>query len=83
MQGRRLPDSLDKSCPDLQPGDYAKIEGIGWYCMTPTGEAGNLARHTVEEHTDGTITVTPSILISRDGQELWHGFPQKGIWKQV
>lgn len=86
MIGRRLPDSLDRSCPDLQPGDYAKIEGIGWYCSTPNGHVGNLTTHTIEEHPDGTITVTPSILVSRRrsgetaDEELWHGFLNKGQW---
>ena len=89
MIGRRLPDSLDKSCPDLQPGDYAKIADVGWYCMTPDGHVGNLRNHTIEEHADGTITVTPSILISRlrtnatEPEELWHGFLEKGIWRKV
>lgn len=58
-----------------------------WICCAPNGHGGNLARHTVIEHEDGTITVSPSILIStsRDGGktmiELWHGYLERGVWR--
>jgi hypothetical protein len=39
----------------------------------------------VVEHEDGTITVSPSILVStsRDGKplEVWHGFLERGVWR--
>lgn len=58
-----------------------------WVCTAPNGHAGSLANHQVVEHEDGTITVSPSILIrtSEDGgityRELWHGFLERGIWR--
>lgn len=58
-----------------------------WYCSAPGKHLGNLAAHTVVEHADGTITVSPSILISttdKNGKstQLWHGYLEKGIWKE-
>lgn len=72
---------------DLKPGEYGKHPGNGlWYCCTPNGEAGNLSRHTVTEHEDGTITVSPSILVTMrvDGKDVdrWHGFLERGVWRQ-
>lgn len=58
-----------------------------WHCVTPNGHGGNLAAHDVTEHEDGTITVSPSILVTqrREGQdiELWHGYLERGVWRSV
>ncbi len=76
MNGRRVHDT-DR----LEPGDYGKRPANGqWYCCTPNGHLGNLSRHDVVEHEDGTITVSPSILVSAD-VELWHGFLERGVWR--
>lgn len=70
----------------LKPGEYGKVQGV-WHCQAPRetpdgfGYLGNLSRHTITEHEDGTITVSPSILITRhDGS--WHGFLECGIWRE-
>lgn len=48
---------------------------------TPNGHLGNLAAHDVTEHEDGTITVSPSILVSNPQQgELYHGYLTNGVW---
>lgn len=61
--------------------DYFKHEGI-WYARTPNGLLANLGNHDVIEHEDGTITVSPSILV-RDGQGgEWHGYLVRGNWKE-
>jgi hypothetical protein len=67
MQGRRLPD-IDLREPhdwrESQPGDYCKVTGEGpdrWYIRDPDGHVGTLISHTIIEHEDGTITVSPSI----------------------
>lgn len=58
-----------------------------WMCCSPNGHAGTLSAHTVVEHEDGTITVSPSILIrtSQDGGQtmidLWHGYLEHGVWR--
>ena len=73
----------------LKPGEYGKHPRNGeWYCCTPNGYAGCLREHNVIEHDDGTITVSPSILVTeRDTErkqdvELWHGFLERGVWRQ-
>lgn len=58
-----------------------------WMGCSPNGHACTLSAHTVTEHQDGTITVSPSILISmlyndgRPTRELWHGFLERGVWR--
>ena len=56
-----------------------------WLACTPNGHVGNLANHTVVEHADGTISATPSILISEPntGKTLWHGWLERGVWREV
>lgn len=73
------------------PADYlmkAGEYGIGsdgeWYACTPNGYMGNLGNHEVIDNADGTITVSPSILITAEydekKHELWHGFLKNGVW---
>jgi hypothetical protein len=98
--GRRVYPKEDGWLPNLEPGDYGHIgEGVakthpgaaGWMGVTPDGHHCNLRGHKVVEHEDGTITVSPSILISiparadlgRPKQELWHGFLERGVWRAV
>jgi hypothetical protein len=56
-----------------------------WYIHFPTvdgnGLLGNLANHTIEEHEDGTISVTPSILTTGHNVQR-HGYLTKGIWNE-
>lgn len=54
-----------------------------WMCCSPNGHIGNLERHDVVEHEDGTITVSPSILISDGRGPLWHGFLRRGEWSEA
>lgn len=70
----------------FNPGDYGWWKRAGhWVAMTPTDDMANLASHQVTEHEDGTITVSPSILVStsRNGVavECWHGFLERGVWR--
>lgn len=71
-----------------RPGDYCKLppevadvypgcEWV-WLAVDPTGGALAITpkHHTVEEHDDGTITVSPSI-VAPSG---WHGFLRAGTW---
>lgn len=82
MQGHRIYN------PDLGsiiggPGDYWYDDRVsGWMCNTPNGLYGSLTKHDVIEHEDGTITVSPSILVEgHDGQ--WHGYLERGVWREV
>lgn len=68
----------------LAAGEYGKNPHDGqWYCNPPGRDLlGGLAKHEVIEHDDGTITVSPSILITaHDGE--WHGYLERGVWRQV
>lgn len=65
------------------PGDYGLDSEGAWQGMTPNGHAGNLGDHEVTEHDDGTITVSPSILVSDGTGDLWHGYLERGVWRQV
>lgn len=59
-------------------------EENGWWVYLPSFGVGMLSKHTVVEHEDGTITVTPSILMHRhkDGKpSQCHGYITKGVWR--
>ena len=69
------------------PGDYGLDTRAGcWYARPPMERAhlGSLANHEVTEHADGTISVTPSILITgedAEGDIRWHGYLERGLWR--
>ncbi len=91
MNGRRLQTLAEFYSDQRQPGDYCKVlpynednqDGIGgkvtWYICDPLGHVGRLVDHTVTEHEDGTITVSPSILDPAPGG--WHGYLERGVWR--
>jgi hypothetical protein len=58
-----------------------------WMACSPNGHACTLSAHIVVEHEDGTITVSPSILIStyREGRpvEVYHGWLERGVWRDA
>ena len=70
------------SLTELTPGQYARHKGT-WYACCPNGLIANLGNHTVMPHEDGSITVSPSILCTRDSETRWHGTLQKGVWKDL
>lgn len=78
MQGRRN----DAPLHEMEPGDFGVDRG-DWTCRAPNGFGGLLRRHEVVEHEDGTITVSPSILIHRPSDGEWHGFLERGVWREV
>ena len=93
MQGKRVADQVW----ELNPGEYSRhgvVDGVGnrlpdmWVCRMPNGHYGSIVKHTVVVHEDGTITVSPSILLSTsyDGGKtyvtLWHGYLTKGVWRE-
>lgn len=81
MVGHRLSDDAPLSSTDA--GAYVLRSDTGtWDCVTPNGHLGNLGNHDVTEHEDGTITVSPSILVSDNSGELWHGFLERGVWRE-
>jgi hypothetical protein len=86
-QGRRVyPD--EKGNLPLREGDYGLHPDSGWQVRPPGCHAGGISKHEVEEHEDGTITVSPSIVlydINERGEtvEVWHGYLHHGIWKTI
>ncbi len=64
------------------PGSYGKDSQGTWMICFPDGRLGNLKLHTVTEHEDGTISVTPSILVTGGGSAIAiHGYLERGIWR--
>lgn len=73
MTGRRLPDGFEPTTEwyaklgvaqrEELYGSYGKDSSGTWCVITPNGRYGSIAKHTVVEHEDGTITVSPSILV--------------------
>lgn len=73
-------------------GDYASnLTHTMWGYMSPDGNGiGTLAKHTVRENEDGTITIAPgdgssnSVLHQGGAQNrTWHGYVDHGIWKAL
>jgi hypothetical protein len=80
MNGARV----DKQLHLLQPGEYMRGPAGDWYCCTPNGQLGNLGAHQVEEHHDGTITVSPSILVTGGSSgKRYHGYLKAGVWETL
>lgn len=83
MIGRRIyPIDKDKVFEMIQPGEYFKLGTGEFIVCCPSGHVASIRNHKVVEHEDGTITVSPSILINW-GDNQWHGFLEKGIWREV
>jgi hypothetical protein len=64
---------------------YWKTENDGWYLNLPGCGLATLRAHMVEEHEDGTISATPSILVTsrRDGKNVQrHGYLTHGVWTE-
>lgn len=83
ITGRRVPD--DTQPHEYRPGDYGRYRGR-WYCTVPEPYEmpGALGAHDVTEHDDGTITVSPSILITFPGlPDRWHGYLEAGVWRAL
>ena len=54
-----------------------------WWIYLPRAGIGRLTKHTVVEHEDGTITVTPSIAHGyTDEPPERHGFLTRGEWRE-
>jgi hypothetical protein len=90
MQGRRIPSPFTAGGGLIagwpEPGDYWFYPEVGWQATVPDGRMATLTAHTVVEHEDGTITVSPSILIRGGRQTVqgpWHGYLERGIWRTV
>ena len=83
MKGRRIYPNKDGKLL-FAPGDYG-FENGEWLARPPKKiplMLRSLEDHDVVEHEDGTITVSPSIKINRGDDIIWHGYLEKGIWRE-
>ncbi len=85
--GRRIyvPEGGKVSDLEFQPGDYCLHEGVLWHNLPSPALSAvyRCAKHTITEHEDGTITVSPSILSTwGDGANNWHGYLERGVWRE-
>lgn len=73
----------------LKEGDYGYHPRLDCWMGRPPGQnAGSFCKHTVTEHKDGTITVSPSILLQETNEAgeliiVWHGYLGSGEWKEI
>ena len=70
----------------FDPGDYGRGPFGIWYARPPAqidGLIANLVKHEVIEHEDGTISVHPSIEVTRRPGERWHGYLERGTWREA
>ena len=72
----------------MEPGDYlwnAHLEV--WMVMTPNGMLASLnTRYELVVEADGSLTVSPSILVTNDWESrgrTYHGYLERGIWWEV
>lgn len=86
MQGRRVYPN-EQGQLFLAEGDYGLHPTSGWQCRPPGCHAGGIGKHDVVEHEDGTITVSPSILLAdyddQGNEKTWHGYLERGAWREV
>lgn len=81
--GKRLPDAPPGKLAvdlDLSSICYWKRSDGAWMLYVPGSGIGDLTNHDVEEHEDGTISVTPSILVT-NARHRRHGYLSRGVWE--
>ena len=68
---------------------YWKLDDGSWMLWLPderiehfNGLLAGLKNHTVQEHEDGTISVSPSVLVTNRNIAR-HGFFERGVWREV
>ena len=68
----------------LEPGDYVKVAEGHFMSRVPEPcfHTGSLKGHQVIEHEDGTITASPSIGHTEPNVGYWHGYLERGIWRE-
>lgn len=80
----RLPEPEEGKFPegfDMGAICYWRDRGV-WFLYLPGGGVGNLRSHDVKVDGDGSITVSPSILVTNPkGTKRRHGFLVAGVWE--
>lgn len=72
-----------KDCP-------SNLTNMQWFIYGPKAGLGcaTIPHHTVREEDDGTASIRPgdgssNSVVVTDGKELWHGYLDHGVWKEV
>lgn len=83
MTGKRR--DLEDNKLNLEQGEYGKDSNGKWWARVPSPGfgIGSLGNHDITEHEDGTITVSPSILCTGHNAKQWHGYLERGVWREV
>lgn len=94
INGNRISKETADDVTRIKPGDYWFDYELGYFLVCPPkldfeGNIilGTLRNHSVVEHEDGTISVSPSIFIGgtfgseNKAIELFHGFLEHGVWR--
>ena len=79
MQGRRLPDDAPHFA-DVLPVIIGRTNTVGGTPIHRTGSWG-ISKTMIVEREDGTITVSPSILVKEGSLDSWHGYLERDIWR--
>lgn len=82
---------LDRETSEAMKVDEpSNLTGTVWGFYAPAGGGiGTLVKHTVRENEDDTATIAPgdgssnSVLISAGDGESWHGYLERGVWREV
>ena len=88
-QGRRIYPDVAGVVRLQAPGDYGFVPAQGyWYVWIPRGLRPTRIKHNVVENDDATITVSPSILWDSScdpnhPESWWHGYLERGVWREV
>lgn len=83
VRGRRVYPDEDGHLR-LAEGDYGQEKNGSWSVRPPGQNAGGIPHHEVVEEEDGTITVSPSIVLTDENDvQLWHGYLKVGIWSEA
>ena len=90
IKARRMADVEEGDLPtdldDTQISYWKSVNDDGslgcWWIYLPRAGAGCLSRHTITEHNDRTISVSPSIGLRKAAGHRFqrHGFLQQGEW---
>ncbi len=82
-QGRRV-ECNREGWYKLEPGDYCRQLDGTYMARVPElcFHTGSLKKHNIIEHEDESITVSPSILHTEPNVGQWHGYLEKGIWRE-
>lgn len=69
----------------LQPGDYKLEDGAQVVFRDPKGNIGRVRQPTwkITVHPDRSVTVSPAIHVNKGERNEWHGYLERGVWRNA